>query len=253
MAADQGGLPSGEIREGCQVVTDGSDSAEDGETDATSTGRGQSVAGVVVALRDLILARELAPGVQIRQEEMARRIGISRVPLREALRVLATEGLLTHRPHQGYFVAALSPQEVRQIHVLLEFLEAELILSVSWPSDEQLREIREINEAMRCAAERRDHAMVNRYNREFHLAIFRLSPQDVFFAEAERLWAMSDPYRLLHVATTDAGVALVQHDQLLDALAAQDRPLCLRLLTRHREDTSFAALEVLSGARLPAG
>ena len=142
---------------------------------------------------------------------------------------------------------------MRQIHVLLEFLETELILSVSWPSAEQLRDFRKLNDAMRSAAERRDHAAVNRHNREFHLAIFRLSPQDVYFTEAERLWAMSDPYRLLHVATTDTGIALVQHEQLLDALAAQDRSLCLRLLTRHREDTSFAAIEVLSGARPAVG
>ena len=158
----------------------------------------------------MILARDLAPGVQS-VREMARRMGMSRVPLREARASARDRGTSHARPNEGYFVAALSPLALRQIHVLLEFLETELILSVSWPSAEQLREIRELNDAMRSAAERRDHATVNRHNREFHLAIFRLSPQEVYFAEAERLWAMSDPYRLLHVATTDAGIALVRH------------------------------------------
>lgn len=217
----------------------------------------RSVAAVVDRLRSQILDGTLMPGEQIRQEEMARRLGISRVPLREALRVLTTEGLLTHRPHQGYSVAKLSIDKLRQIHTLLEFLETELIRTVRWPEDSELAELRTINATMTDAAAVGDVAAVNRLNRELHKRIFALSPLEIYFAEAERFWSLSEPYRLLHVTSTDTAIATEQHEQLIDALAARDRALCLRVLSEHRRETQNAALAVLNkfeaGPRRVAG
>ncbi|HJQ48769.1 MAG TPA: GntR family transcriptional regulator [Amycolatopsis sp.] len=209
----------------------------------------RSVAGVINRLRDMIINRNLLPGQQIRQEEMARVLGISRVPLREALRVLTTEGLLTHRPHQGYFVTRLSTEELDQIHNLLEFLETELIRTVRWPSGDEVAQLRAINREIAKAADERDIAAVNRLNRALHRAIFRLSPMTVYLAEAEKFWTMGEPYRLLHVATTDTAIATGEHDQLIDALAAQDRALCLRILAHHRRETQEAAFTMLAGDR----
>ncbi len=217
-----------------------------------SVPRGRTVAGVIDSLRDMILNGELVPGEQIRQEEMARVLGISRVPLREVLRVLTTEGLLTHRPHQGYFVTRLSAEHLDQIHTLLEFLETELIRSVRWPTDAEIGQLRAVNADIGVAAHGGDIAAVNRLNRELHARIFRLSSLSIYLAEAERFWTLSEPYRLLHVATTDAAVATEQHDQLIDALAAQDRALCLRVLAQHRRETQTAALGMLARSTQPA-
>jgi DNA-binding GntR family transcriptional regulator len=166
--------------------------------------------------------------------------------LREALRVLAAEGLLTHRLHQGYFVTRLSAEELEQIHNLLEFLETELIRTVRWPTDDEISRFRALNREITDGAEKRDISAVNRLNRELHRQIFHLSPLAMYLSEAERFWTLSEPYRLLHVATTDAAVATEQHDQLIDALAAQDRALCLRVLARHRRETHEAALTILA-------
>lgn len=232
------------------------DGADDRQVDSPPAGV-RSVAAVVDRLRGQILDRSLMPGEQIRQEEMARRLGISRVPLREALRVLTTEGLLTHRPHQGYSVAKLSAAKLRQIHSLLEFLETELIRTVRWPAEEELDELRTINATMADAARVGDVAAVNRLNRELHRRIFALSPLEIYFAEAERFWSVSEPYRLLHVSSTDAKIATEQHEQLIDALAARDRALCLRVLSEHRRDSQHAALNMVealeSGPRRVAG
>lgn len=218
----------------------------------------RTVAGVLVRLRQMILTRELHPGEQIRQEEMARTLGISRVPLREALRVLTTEGLLTHRTNQGYFVTKMSKEDLEQINSLLEFLETELIRTARWPTDEEVQELRDVNARMATAAAEGDFAGVNHLNKELHHGMFRLSPFERYRQEAERFWRMSDPYRLLHVATTDVSVAYEQHEQLIDALAAHDRALCLRSLASHRRTTQFAALDALgtidrSVGRLAAG
>lgn len=218
-------------------------------TALVSAAQSHSVASVINRLRDLIIDRDLLPGHQIRQEEMARLLGISRVPLREALRVLTTEGLLTHRPHQGYFVTRLSTEELEQIHNLLEFLETELIRTARWPSSDEVAHLRAINREIAGAADERDVAAVNRLNRALHREIFRLSPMVVYLTEAEKFWTISEPYRTLHVATTDAAIATGQHGQLIDALAAQDRALCLRILAHHRRQTQEAALAMLTGEK----
>lgn len=212
----------------------------------TSAMRSRSVASVINQLRDMIINRRLLPGQQIRQEEMARVLGISRVPLREALRVLTTEGLLTHRPHQGYFITRLSAEELEQIGNLLEFLETELLRTVRWPNEDELAQLHAINRKIVKAAHDADVSAVNTLNRQLHTQIFRLSSLGIYLTEAEKFWTLSEPYRLLHVATTDATVAIEQHEQLIDALAAQDRGLCLRLLAHHRRETHAAALTMLA-------
>lgn len=197
-------------------------------------------------LRGLIVSGEILPGEQIRQESMAAMLGISRVPLREALRVLASEGLLTHRPHQGYFVAKMSTGELEQIHTLLEFLETELIRTARWPGEAELAELRELNRQFTAAAEVQDPTAMNRLNKEFHGRIFDLSPLSVMRAETSRFWTLSDPYRVLHVASTDGRVVAAQHEQIIDAIAAKDRALLLRASAEHRRDTNLAAWHTLS-------
>jgi DNA-binding GntR family transcriptional regulator len=223
--------------------------------DATSAEQGspRSAAGDALrGLRDLVVKGALKPGDQIRQDEMAATLGVSRVPLREALRVLATEGLLTHRLHQGYFVSSISADEFRQIVTLLEFLEIELIRTARWPTEEEITQLREINAKLASSASAADPSASNEANRQFHYALFRLSPLKVYAAEAERYWALAEPFRLLHVATTDTEGIRCQHEQLIDALAAQDRALCIRVLNEHRRDTLIAALMVVGGREDPS-
>jgi DNA-binding GntR family transcriptional regulator len=218
--------------------------------DATSAVEGspRNAAGAALwKLRDLVVKGALKPGDQIRQDQMAATLGVSRVPLREALRVLATEGLLTHRLHQGYFVSSLSPEEFRQIVTLLEFLEIELIRTARWPTEEEIAQLREINAKLAAPASAADPSASNEANRQFHYALFRLSPLKFYAAEAERYWALAEPIRLLHMATTDTEGIRDQHEQLIDALAGQDRALCIRVMNEHRRDTLAAAFTVVGG------
>ncbi len=194
----------------------------------------------------------MAPGEPIRQQDMARRLGISRVPLREALRVLTTEGLLTHRPNHGYSVVQLSEDETKQIYALLEFLETELMRTARWPTDTEIAELRALNTEIAKAGSAGDHPAVSRLNRALHAKIFALSPHEVFMAEAERFWSLSDTYRLLHVASTDVRIAVDQHEELIDALAAQNRPLSLRLHMAHREDAQHAVLAMIERIAPPS-
>src|SRR5437660_1315975 len=79
---------------------------------ADKEGKGaNAMKAALQVLKTMIVNGELSPGEQIRQEEMAEQLSVSRVPLREALNVLADQGLLFHRLHQGYFVTKRAPGE----------------------------------------------------------------------------------------------------------------------------------------------
>src|SRR6202171_3745035 len=74
-------------------------------------------------LRDAILRGELAPGMKILQEATAQQLGISLIPLREALKTLASEGVVTYHPQRGYFVTELPAAAIADIYVVRDLLE----------------------------------------------------------------------------------------------------------------------------------
>ena len=191
-------------------------------------------------LRRRIIRGDLAPGEQIRQEEMAEQLHVSRVPLREALNVLADQGLLKHRRNQGYFVVKRGPDELRQITRMLALLETELVTSLEWPNEDKLAALVALNEDMRRTVD--DDAGWSdfvRKNRELHFGIFDLSPQRLVFAEVQRLWTLGDPFITTKLSERDARVRTVgEHDALLEALRLQDRELLARAHDHHRRSTA---------------
>jgi DNA-binding GntR family transcriptional regulator len=113
------------------------------------------------------------PGEQLRQELQ---VGVSRIPLREALRALAVQGLLEHHPHQGYFVAKRTASELAELHLMQGLLERELSRTIAWPAPNLLEQLRAMNLDIRRLAESRDWLSLVALNRSFHLTIFRTFP-----------------------------------------------------------------------------
>lgn len=186
-------------------------------------------------LKALIISGELSPGEQIRQEEMAEQLEVSRVPLREAMNVLADQRLLYHRPHQGYFVTKRLAGELAQIRRMLHLLESELILTIRWPDEETLAILRSLNDVMRECVKSVDTRGLIQANRQFHFLIFNLSPNKLILEEVRRLWSMIEPsmWRKFDRAD-DRAKTLLEHDRLISALAARDRARCAAELEHHR-------------------
>lgn len=190
-------------------------------------------------LRVMIVSGELSPGEQIRQQEMADQMGLSRVPLREALNVLADQGLLQHRPHQGYFVAKRAPSELAQIRRMLQLLEDELLRSIEWPQPASVRELKKLNQEMRRHAAAADWSPLVGINREFHLKTFALSPHRIILEEVQRLWGLADPFIALRMASPEARLRTVEeHDEIIHALEKRDRKRLLAAMETHRASTS---------------
>jgi DNA-binding GntR family transcriptional regulator len=190
-------------------------------------------------LRAKVVSGELMPGEQIRQQDMAEELGVSRVPLREALNLLADQGLLLHRPNSGYFVAKRAPNELAQISRILQLLENELLGSIEWPDDECLAQLKELNAQMRIHATAADWTPLVRLNREFHLQIYSLSPYRIILDEVKRLWTLADTFIATKMSEVEARLRTVdEHDRVIESLSRRDHAICLEVMEEHRASTA---------------
>jgi DNA-binding GntR family transcriptional regulator len=208
-------------------------------TQTAAPQKAKSMERALQQLRAKVVSGDLSPGEQIRQQEMAEELGVSRVPLREALNVLADQGLLLHRPNSGYFVAKRAPNELVQIRRILELLENELLASIAWPEPACIEELRDLNKQMRECVYAADWTPLVRLNREFHLKIYELSPSRLILDEVKRLWAMADIFIATKMADSSARKRTVEeHELLIDCLVRRDLSRCLETMEVHRASTA---------------
>jgi DNA-binding GntR family transcriptional regulator len=199
----------------------------------------KSVEMVLQQIRAKIVSGDLHPGEQIRQHEMAEELGVSRMPLREALNVLAEQGLLMHRANAGYFVVKRAPNELAQIRRILQLLENELLDSLEWPDVHYIQELRALNDQMGDCARAEDWSPLIRLNRDFHLKIFSLSPHTLILEEIKRLWALADLFISTKMSDSQARLRTVEeHGLLIDHLEAQDRGRFKETMEMHRLSTA---------------
>jgi DNA-binding GntR family transcriptional regulator len=206
---------------------------------------GQAVRRVADEVRRMIVGGELLPGHPVRQELMAGRLGVSRLPVREALRQLAADGLVSHVPNVGYAVRRLSQEDFGQIYTMRRLLEAEVIRDLPRASDEQLAEIAARNDAVTEAGGRLDVPGMRVHNQDFHFAIFRLSPHLLIVDEIKRLWDLAAPYHAIYLYSADGRrTVLAEHAAMLGALREGDNGRLAALMEQHRHGSEthlFAA------------
>lgn len=186
-------------------------------------------------LRELITRGTFPPGLQLRQMELAERFESSRVPLREALKLLCAEGIVDHDPNRGFFVAALSVDEARQLYRIRHLLEAEVLRTVKWPSMKVLASLRKQLDRLERALKAQDRNAWLERHREFYAAIFDLSPEKVLVAEVLRLIRLTDRYRALAALVLPSDERHVaQERHLLEVLEKKDRRRLLRVFDQDR-------------------
>jgi DNA-binding GntR family transcriptional regulator len=182
---------------------------------------GQAIAG---KLRDAILDGHLPPGAPIRQEALAQQLGTSRIPVREALRQLESEGMLTLVPHSGARVARLDLAEHIELYRIREALEPMAIAeSAKYLTDAQLHELRELEELIE--ASRADQQAWIRHDRTFHLLTYAAAPFPRLQRMIHGFWNSSQQYRRVHVSSFDDhtfDLIHMEHRMILDALERHD-------------------------------
>ena len=193
-----------------------------------------SSARVAAYLRDAILGGDLRPGDRIRQEDVAARLDTSRVPVREALRMLEAEGLTEHQPHKGARVPRLSQHEVEVVYKMRERLEplalAESMALLGEDDHERLEEVLERIEANNDVEKFLD------LDREFHMLTYSACAIEPLNANVNRLWNSTQHYRRSYVALGGRNrmwVVNAEHRLILDAVVRRDADDAERYLAGH--------------------
>lgn len=212
----------------------------------------QAVARVVNRIKQMIVSGELLPGQQLRQEQMAATLGVSRLPVREGLRQLAADGLVTHQHNVGFAVTRLSRAEFQQVYLMRRLLETEVIRTLGRPAPEQLAAITELAEEVEAAAADVDLTRMRESNSRFHLELFALSGLDLVVAEISRIWTWALPYHAVYLYDPAGRERiLAEHRGMLAALEAGDVERLVELMDSHRAG-SEAQLDLVLAAGVAA-
>jgi DNA-binding GntR family transcriptional regulator len=200
-------------------------------------GRDDVVATCLARLRLLVLTDELQPGEKLNQGELAARLGVSRVPVREALASLLAEGLVEARPNAGYTVVRPTLDDLAEIYLMRGLLEDALLETIDLAVID-VDVLQAHNERLAGLDPVAQFAEYREVNEAFHFEIFRASPQRMLRRQVTRLWILSEFYRSMYVRThASHGRVVDDHVRMTEAVEANDRAALVRISSDHREAT----------------
>ena len=198
-----------------------------------------SADAVTDRLRDMILTGVVGIGVQLKQEALAKRFGVSRIPIREALKRLQAEGLVEHTPHAGSIVASQSvPELLETLDVRIGLETRALKLAIPKLKSSDFKNARQI--MARYDASDHPHEWSD-LNLEFHLCLYRPCERPKLLKMIEDLVkGISLHLRALQSLRVGRKSPQSEHRQILDACVGRDIVLATQLLERHIEHTQEA-------------
>ncbi|MEZ5098767.1 MAG: GntR family transcriptional regulator [Thermoleophilia bacterium] len=188
------------------------------------------------ALRAAIAAGELRPGQRVNQERWAARAGVSQIPVREALRSLASEGLVTYRPRRGYAVTELDLATLQEVYRLRRLLETDALRrGVPRADDADLAGLDAAQAAYSAAVREGDVGEQLAANRRFHALLHGLARSPQLSRLIDLLWDSTEAYRALYYALPGEGEAAGDaHRGILAAVRAREAGRAVALQDAHR-------------------
>jgi DNA-binding GntR family transcriptional regulator len=190
---------------------------------------------VVSRVRHLLIEGEIPPGGRVPERDLCAALGISRTPLREALKVLAAEGHVILLPNRGARAAKLTAKGVRDLFEVCEGLEAIAgELACQRITEEELAEIADLHKDMERHYERRDLTQYYRCNRAIHEAIVRAADNPVLASLYDSVTARIRRARyVVPMPSEHWRLAIREHEAILNALERRDGPGLSHILRRH--------------------
>lgn len=182
---------------------------------------------VLASVRNAILSGVLGPGARLRQEELAETFGTSRIPVREALRALEYEGLVTSEPHRGFTVTALDADDVEEVYDLRILLESEAVrLALPLLTDDDLEDLEVLFGTMQSAATPNDQLAARE---QFYIRLYSVTGRPRLVGLIMRL--RQEVARVLRWATIQHSSSI--HEHFFEAVRVGDADRAVAHLSGH--------------------
>ena len=196
---------------------------------------------VAELLRQRIFRRELEPGSWIDELKIAEEYGISRTPLREALKVLAAEGLVTMKVRRGAYVTEVSEKDLADVYHLLSLLESDAGGVVAErASDEEIASLQALHAELEAAVDERDRFFA--INEQFHMRLLELARnrwREQMVADLRKVMKLNRHNSLLKTGRIEESLA--EHRAIVAALAQRDVALTVQRMREHFQNGLEAA------------
>ncbi|MGE5598300.1 MAG: GntR family transcriptional regulator [Bacteroidota bacterium] len=204
---------------------------------------------VFEALREAIVKGVLKPGERMMEIQLAEEMGVSRTPVREAIRKLELEGLVAMVPRKGAYVASLSMKdivEVFEIRGALEGLAAEL--AAERITEEELEELERYLVRITESIESDDLSSMVEVDTDFHSQLYRASRNERLSLIISNLREQIQRFRKTSLSLPGRmRAALEEHKKIVEALSARDGALARRLAEEHIENAEQSLMDVIRG------
>lgn len=196
---------------------------------------------VAELLRQRIFRRELEPGSWIDEVKLAQEYGISRTPLREALKVLAAEGLVTIKVRRGAYVTEVSERDLAEVYHLLALLESDAAAVVAERASEaELKELQGLHAELAASLTDRERFFV--LNERFHMRLLEIAGnrwRNQMVADLRKVMKLNRQHSLLKSGRIEESLA--EHDAVMEALAGRAPEQARERMQRHFENGLEAA------------
>jgi len=188
---------------------------------------------VAELLRQRIFNRELTPGSWIDELKLAEEYGISRTPLREALKVLATEGLVTMKLRRGAYVTEVSERDLTDVYHLLALLESDAAgVVATQATDAQLKELQTLHRELEKSVGNREKYF--QINERFHMRLLEIADnrwRDQMVADLRKVMKLNRHNSLLKSGRIEESLA--EHQAIMNALLARDSKASTNAMQTH--------------------
>jgi DNA-binding GntR family transcriptional regulator len=190
---------------------------------------------LVTRLRDMIIEGELAPGSRMHESQLGEQLGVSRTPLREAIKYLASEGLVELIPSRGAIVKRFSAKDVHDMLIVLKSLE-ELAgrLACETATDAEIAGVRQLHDEMRACYNAKDRLRYYKLNQAIHTEICRIADNQALSSVQTQLQSRLKRIRFIgHEGPDKWSAAMAEHEEMIVALEARDGKTLSKVLGLH--------------------
>ena len=191
-------------------------------------------------LREAIIKGQLQPGERLVQDDLAKTLNVSRMPIREAIKQLAAEGYVTVEPHKGAVVKQFTIHELEEIYFLrAKFEPMAAAESLKLMSPQLVTQLRELNEKMKKTDDTDEYVQLNI---QFHHLLIKDCPWGKLNSIIENLWT-GFPQQTPHLLPNQIATSINEHDLMVEALANNNIELTCQLLEQHITRAKYDVLK----------